>query len=198
MSRMRSAVSRMSVPTALRRALAAVVLCLVSTATILPAATGDYISCTVDIVFSPDSDGDGLTDAAEAWMGTDPAKADTDGDSMPDGWEAHFGFDPTNAVDGDLDADADTCANAHEYIADTDPTNPASYFRPIEILGVGALEVWAFPASTACTFYLDGRTNLMAGDWGELTNAAGTGNTNIFPVDTADPSAFYRVRVRRH
>jgi hypothetical protein len=36
-----------------------------------------------------DRDGDGLTDAEEALLGTDPNNPDTDGDGLPDGWEVH-------------------------------------------------------------------------------------------------------------
>jgi hypothetical protein len=36
-----------------------------------------------------DSDGDGLTDAEELLLGTDPNNPDTDGDGLPDGWEVH-------------------------------------------------------------------------------------------------------------
>jgi len=36
-----------------------------------------------------DSDGDGLTDAEERALGTDPNNPDTDGDGLPDGWEVH-------------------------------------------------------------------------------------------------------------
>ena len=38
---------------------------------------------------SADSDGDGLTNAEEAKIGTDPNLADTDGDALPDGWEVN-------------------------------------------------------------------------------------------------------------
>jgi hypothetical protein len=47
-----------------------------------------------------DPDGDGVTDAAEAELGTDPADADSDDDGMSDGDEVRFGFDP-------LDPDSD-------------------------------------------------------------------------------------------
>ena len=33
-----------------------------------------------------DSDNDGLYDAEEVALGTDPFNADTDGDALPDGW----------------------------------------------------------------------------------------------------------------
>ena len=36
-----------------------------------------------------DSDGDGLTDAEEQLLNTDPANPDTDGDALLDGWEVH-------------------------------------------------------------------------------------------------------------
>lgn len=41
-----------------------------------------------------DSDGDGLTDAEEAELGTDPNNHDTDGDGDADLAEVHFGSDP--------------------------------------------------------------------------------------------------------
>jgi len=44
-----------------------------------------------------DSDGDGLTDAEEAALGTDPNSTDTDGDGYQDGHEVIEGSDPTDA-----------------------------------------------------------------------------------------------------
>ena len=41
-----------------------------------------------------DLDGDGLTNAEEAELGTNPKKADTDGDGYNDGEEVEAGFDP--------------------------------------------------------------------------------------------------------
>ncbi|MEM3493214.1 MAG: pre-peptidase C-terminal domain-containing protein, partial [Thermoplasmata archaeon] len=44
-----------------------------------------------------DDDGDGLTNAMEAQLGTDPNNPDTDGDYIPDGIEVNmYGTDPTN------------------------------------------------------------------------------------------------------
>src|SRR5690606_13336778 len=44
-----------------------------------------------------DTDGDGLTDAQEAELGTDPHKPDTDGDGYDDGDEGAAGSDPLDA-----------------------------------------------------------------------------------------------------
>ena len=49
---------------------------------------------------SVDSDGDGLTDAEEAELGTDPESVDTDGDSYPDGFEVRMGSDPLDKASG--------------------------------------------------------------------------------------------------
>ena len=89
------------------------VLALVACATEAPPTTGDVgsedaaaPSATESTAASTeaatddgtDTDGDGLTDAREAALGTSPLLADTDGDGLSDGDEVvRFGFDP--AVD---------------------------------------------------------------------------------------------------
>lgn len=45
---------------------------------------------------SEDSDGDGLTDAQETLLGTDPNNPDSDGDGVEDGQEVSDGSDPTD------------------------------------------------------------------------------------------------------
>ncbi len=65
-----------------------------------------------------DTDGDGLTDAYEAWtQGTDPVNPDSDGDGLPDGVELSLGTDPLGAdTDGDGLCDGDET----EYIVKAD------------------------------------------------------------------------------
>ncbi len=48
-----------------------------------------------------DSDGDGLTDAEEVALGTDPNNPDTDGDGYEDGVEVESGYDPLKPAPGD-------------------------------------------------------------------------------------------------
>jgi hypothetical protein len=55
-----------------------------------------------------DTDGDGLTDAIESRIKTDPNNADTDGDGLPDGEEDSLQTDPLVAdMDGDDLSDGD-------------------------------------------------------------------------------------------
>ncbi|MEN8803477.1 MAG: putative Ig domain-containing protein [Thiogranum sp.] len=75
---------------------------------------------TFDIVVSPpivDSDGDGLSDAAEVALGTDPNSVDTDGDDLADGAD---GFVPLAALPGGVDADGDGFADGEQDFG-TDP-----------------------------------------------------------------------------
>ncbi|HEX4954150.1 MAG TPA: carboxypeptidase regulatory-like domain-containing protein [Thermoanaerobaculia bacterium] len=69
----------------------------------------------------PDGDGDGLSDAEEIALGTDPANPDTDGDGLGDGFEVAYGFDPLVAGDEALDPDGDGLDNLGEQGAGTRP-----------------------------------------------------------------------------
>lgn len=84
---------------------------------------GMGVSCGDESQVALDSDGDGLTDAQEIELGTDPHNSDTDGDGLDDGAEVNdHHTDPTNPdSDGDgLDDGAEV--NDHN----TDPTHADS------------------------------------------------------------------------
>ncbi|MDV6167856.1 gliding motility-associated C-terminal domain-containing protein [Flavobacterium sp. DG1-102-2] len=76
-----------------------------------------------------DQDNDGLTNAQEAAIGTNPTVADTDGDGFNDGAEVTAGSNPLspcspNANFATCDQDGDGLTNAQEITAGTNPTNP--------------------------------------------------------------------------
>lgn len=69
-----------------------------------------------------DTDSDGLPDARETELGTDPNNPDTDDDGISDGDEVNIHrTDPLN-----LDTDADNFYDGGELIRGTDPNNPDS------------------------------------------------------------------------
>ncbi|MCB9727143.1 MAG: VCBS repeat-containing protein [Deltaproteobacteria bacterium] len=77
---------------------------------------GRSISVLLNRAGSVDSDGDGVSDADEAALGTDPFDADTDGDGVLDGDELTAGTDPLSA-----DTDGDGLLDGEELTAGTDP-----------------------------------------------------------------------------
>jgi hypothetical protein len=93
-----------------------------------------------------DDDGDGLTNAHERVLGTNPTNPDTDEDSLPDGIEARkYKTDPLNPdTDGDKlkdgdevlkyhtnplnpDTDGDGFSDGEEVLMGTDPLDPNSH-----------------------------------------------------------------------
>lgn len=71
-----------------------------------------------------DIDGDGLTNEAEALLGTDPRNPDTDGDGLPDAWEFDYRLDPKDAGDAGDDPDGDGLTNLVEFEAGSNPQEP--------------------------------------------------------------------------
>ena len=65
-----------------------------------------------------DSDDDGLTDAEEAELGTDPDNADSDGDTLSDGTEVDLGTNPLAT-----DTDEDGYTDSEEVDEGTSPTD---------------------------------------------------------------------------
>ena len=71
-----------------------------------------------------DADGDGLTNAVEIVIKTDPVNSDSDSDGMPDGWELFYGLNPLSPADANQDADSDGLTNLQEFLGGTNPRNP--------------------------------------------------------------------------
>jgi hypothetical protein len=70
---------------------------------------------------SVDTDGDGLLDALEMQIGSDPEDTDTDDDGLLDGEEVELGTSPI-----DRDSDADGYTDRDELHESTDPLDPSS------------------------------------------------------------------------
>ena len=75
-----------------------------------------------------DSDGDGITNANEVAMGTNPKSADSNGDGQNDGSEQNSGPDTSNDTStyADADADADKISDTDKVAVSSDSDNTAS------------------------------------------------------------------------
>ena len=124
--------------------------------------------------------------------------ADSDGNGLPDWWEFdHFGF--AIGVNPAADADGDGVSNINEFLAGTDPLNPADSFRATACQpassGAGFVVRWSSVAGK--TYRVDYTTNLLTGFTTWLTNIAATPPENTVTDDApaAASSRFYRIGV---
>ncbi|MGA9522332.1 MAG: VWA domain-containing protein [Myxococcaceae bacterium] len=69
-----------------------------------------------------DTDGDGLSHYAEAYLGSRTGMGDSDGDGIPDGVEARYGLDVKLRAAAGIDTDGDGIPDLDEIRAGSDPT----------------------------------------------------------------------------
>ena len=124
--------------------------------------------------------------------------ADSDHDGIPDDVELANGFNPNLAADALLDADGDGVNNLMEYLADTNPRNPASVLRITSLARSGQNVIISFPTSAQKRYRAEWTPDLVGGTWTTFAdNVAGTGSS----VQITDSNAiaagrrFYRVVV---
>ncbi|HOW97122.1 MAG TPA: hypothetical protein P5567_13675 [Kiritimatiellia bacterium] len=103
-----------------------------------------------------------------------------------------------DAIDG-LDTDLDGDINSREYVADTNPTNGASFFPRVAFAGdFGFTADMAIPqTSTGRMYAVEATVDLRAGDWALiLPEEQGVGGTILFILTNNAPFRSYRTRVR--
>ena len=128
---------------------------------------------SVPIGESLDSDGDGLTNATEISIGTNPNSLDTDGDGLPDGWEVSRNLNPKI-----YSSDFINNINAYGYYS----TDQIKDLRPSSTM----IEVSEGRANITMT--LEETSDLT--DW---TNA--TTSEKTIEVDAPSGTRFYRFKM---
>lgn len=73
-----------------------------------------------------------------------PDDQDSDDDGLFDVWEELYGLDPFDRADAALDMDGDGYSNLEEFIAETDPKDPASHPAPITELRLTGIKSKTF------------------------------------------------------
>lgn len=130
----------------------------------------------------PDADGDFVDNYV------DP---DDDNDGLPDWFEQLYG-----AMAPDGDADNDGVSNLDEYVAGTQPNNPASVLRVASLLPGAGQTVVAWPTVVDRNYRLQAADSLTAPTWQDLFHATALGtNATASDAVTQQTNRFYRVRV---
>jgi hypothetical protein len=127
------------------------------------------------------------------------ASADSNGDGIPDGWMQRYGFNALDPNAHDANPDGDPHNNYQEYVADTNPTNAASFFH----IGISnSLPAKVFFTSSSNRLYtLFYATNLSGIiTWANVTgqtDVAGSGGVSVLSdPDASGDEKFYRVEVK--
>jgi hypothetical protein len=118
---------------------------------------------------------------------------DTDHDGLPDFWEDAYGLAAGDPSDRDLDSDHDGVSNWREFIAGTDPTNPASYLRVDLTLTPGSASV-QFNAASNKTYSVQ-YTDALRTPWLPLIDVLARTNNHLesIPDPTWTTNRFYRL-----
>ncbi len=124
---------------------------------------------------------------------------DGDGDGLPDGWELLY-FPSTNTTDGTIDSDGDEKNDLAEYIADTDPDDPAHYFEIFDLRVMPTHAEVEFVSSPARNYTVEVNPQCLTNesDWVILPPAATPGSVSSTvrsdPGGGADTNRFYRAK----
>jgi hypothetical protein len=109
-------------------------------------------------------------------------------------WGVILASDP---ISPQLDPDGDGSMNTNEYVALTDPRNPASILRPNITRNSSQVTV-SWPSNIGRNYQLFSRPNLASGQWSAVNLLqAGTGGTMSYSasLSTAGTLNFYRVQL---
>jgi len=120
--------------------------------------------------------------------------SDTNANRLPDVWEAAMGFDPANPPTPDADPDGDGLSNREEYLAGTDPNNPASCLRMQADFGDGGARL-QFLAVSNRTYTVLYRDSLFGGTWSKLADFPAQPTNGVITIRDPiwRPGRYYRL-----
>ena len=123
--------------------------------------------------------------------------ADSNGDGIPDGWCVRYSLNPIDPAVAAGNPDQDGRSTCDEWLADTDPTNPESYFHLIAIASGPPMTI-SFQSSSNRLYTLCSTSNLAGAVWSDMpgqTGRPGSGGIDTLTDTNTTAQRFYRVRV---
>jgi hypothetical protein len=141
------------------------------------------------------TDGFGASTSAVALLTFGLLNPDSDNDGMPDDWESAHNL-VVGVNDAALDPDGDGMSNLQEYLAGTDPHDPASLLKVQAIVAVGANPTLQFLAISNRTYAVEFRSLVATGAWGTLTNLLPEPTNRTVTVTDPEPivtNRYYRI-----
>jgi hypothetical protein len=125
----------------------------------------------------------------------------SDGDIFPNAWEMEYGFDPLNSNAPNIHSDSDWMTNYEEYLAGTNPTNPASFFPNISVTDAppDAVSMVVSTSTPDRVYNVWRSTNLLndSQSWSLMPpEQTGTSGALVFTITNDLPGAHYRTGVR--
>jgi hypothetical protein len=123
------------------------------------------------------------------------------GDGIPDSWRLrYFGTIYNYLSVSNADADGDGCNNWQEYLAGTDPTDPASSFKNIGTDPGAAQQpsdcVISWPSVSGKQYVIERSSSLFPPNWIPVSTNTGTGGTMEYHDLAGGGVRFYRVQVQ--
>lgn len=118
--------------------------------------------------------------------------ADSNGDGIPDGWTWSYGLNPADPSVGPGNPDQDPHTTFQEWIADTNPVDPASYLR-IARLSLNPATVHFLSSSNRQ--YTLFHTPALSAPWTPITTTRGRGGPDSLSYTGPGGNNFYRLSV---
>ena len=118
-------------------------------------------------------------------------------DGVPVSWIYHY-FNTTDGFSGSDDSDSDSVSNEDEYLADTDPTDPESSLKMLNLEGSATSIVVTYQnGGSNANVFVEYRAGAGA-SWGTIdTKAPPTSTTNTYIHSNTDATGWYRVKAQR-
>jgi len=114
---------------------------------------------------------------------------------VPEFWLAAHGWTENFEAAASADADNDGMPTWQEWLADTDPTDPASLLRMTALRPLGDTPSVIWVGGSSRTQYLE-KAASPAGPWQTVfTNLPPTSVTNTLGISPAADASFYRIRI---